>query len=136
MKTVAMLVREQCANFKDNGCICKNGNRCPVIDGGRCDMPRSVLVMEPKNESDDELDYFSACLAPMVKNFPEYTDAVINYQRSHNFGKATTVKKRTCGCGNVLGKRQRFCDDCIKKNRKATWRDQKEKQRQTVIGAH
>lgn len=122
--SVATLVREQCANYQRGVCVFKSAE-CPVIDGGKCNVSKAVLHGDMGKSSDE--DYFSACLAPLANSYPEYADAVANYQHQH--GLKVTVVSRYCECGEVLATGKRFCPACLKKRRREAWKSEKEKQR-------
>jgi len=51
-------------------------------------------------------------------------------QRQRQRPKAAPIEapSRKCACGAPLEKRQRFCPKCRQKNRRKTWKRQKQKQ--------
>ena len=118
MPTLNQFVRNECANFKNGACI---WGTCEVLSGKRCRVSKAVLLGgDPKTPDDD---YFNTCVAPMVKNFPQYTDAAVEYARICGHGVKALKEVRLCECGAPRDRRMRLCAKCRIKNRKNTKRN-------------
>ena len=123
MPTLNQFVRNECANFKNGSCIWPP---CTVVQGKRCHVSKAILA--PGQVTDASQDYFNACVAPMVKNFPQYTDAAVEYARICGHGVKALKEVRLCECGAPRDRRMRLCAKCRIKNRKNTKRNARKAQ--------
>lgn len=118
--TLLGFVKAECANYKHGQCI---WGECSVASGCRCNVSRDVLFGGDPSVAGP--DYFSACVVPLAKDFPEYSDAAIEYARICGHRQRAVNQTRLCGCGEFLAKRSRFCPKCAKTKRLEAWRKSK-----------
>lgn len=112
--SLTRFLKDECANYDRHYAIClRTDESCSVlVDGKRC-------------------GYFEKCVIgpPGYKyKLPRYDYAKLFAQYAEQTGAETKkVRQRRCGCGELLSYRQRFCDDCKKKHRQKTNRDNQRK---------
>ena len=114
---------------------------CPNWNKGACDGMRIAddLTPLPGKALDKCLlatgkrcDYFEECVLPMAAMATEpikarsLTDAADTYRIEH---RLSGVVRQCPGCGRPLPARRRFCQDCVVKQRKITYRESKRKTR-------
>lgn len=97
-------IKTECSNFNRHYQVCIDDKPCKVLAGEQC-------------------GYFeTAVLGPAGYKFRlpgyDYQKLFAQYAEQTKT-KAQVVEQRRCDCGNPLRLRQRFCDDCAKKRRKA-----------------
>jgi len=90
----ASLVKSECANFKNGGCLFLRDQSCPVLGGEACPVSRAVLTGGSPNAPDQ--DYFSACVLPLVQ-------------------ERVQPPRRRCSCGNPLVRNKHCCTHCRRK---------------------
>ena len=110
MQTLQTLVRNECANIKDGQCLF--ARECPVLHGKPCSVSKAVLL--GGNPNDGQTDYFSACVAPLIRSRPEYAAATAEYARV--YGLKRPVPRR-CGCGSIILRGKQNCIQCGQKRR-------------------
>jgi hypothetical protein len=113
MKTLFQFAKENCANIDGTECV-MNGSKCLLAKGKPCTYFKESVWPD----CDPNYRY-----ASQSKYYPALRD-----EFTQVFGRVQTHEVRRCGCGEPLKKRERICEKCRKKNRRKTWRVQKQKQ--------
>lgn len=104
--------KKYCCNNENGDCILSNWP-CRLANGNPCKHFRDAVwpICDPSYPfSSDRQSYY--------RNLAEY-QAV--------FKKAASRSVRICQCGQTLRKRQRYCQSCALKCRRATYRKSKAK---------
>lgn len=108
-------------------------NHCGNNDGGKCLLKGDCLIGNGK-----PCRYFKDAVwkafdpaYPHSREHNIYQANIKEFQLVYGLTKPQDV--RVCGCGEVLRKRQRLCDKCADKNRKASYRASKAKTRQCPV---
>ena len=129
--TPLQFVSAECANLEPDGScrgimINRDLSMPPATPRPRC------LIAERKR-----CTYFETCVAPMAdwvtepRRAASLQAAVAEYRRMTNQNPAAA---RPCpACGEPLAKGRRFCARCADARRKATYRGQKQRLRQTAV---
>ena len=129
--TPLQLAQTECANFDTHGaCL---GSQ--IDDTGKithCNpKPRCVLGVG------ERCPYFEACIAPLAGMVRDPRRAMAIQQAVHAYRMAhvgATGTARKCpDCGGAITRRKRYCVNCAKQRRKATYRDHKHATRRTSV---
>jgi len=101
-------VKDECANYDRHYQTCLDDKPCKVLAGKRCSYFEKVVL--------GPADY--------KYRLPGYDYQKLFAQYAEQTGtEIQTVQQRRCACGNPLKPRQRFCEDCTRKRRQKTKRE-------------
>ncbi|MBN1126877.1 MAG: hypothetical protein JXA82_17885 [Sedimentisphaerales bacterium] len=116
---LAAFARQHCANWDNgqNSCIFRIG--CRIAAGMPC-------------------EYFKKAVWPICD--PAYPYATETHRYEELLAQYRQIDKdlvvsdedeslRLCDCGEPLKQKRQLCDECRKKRRRKTWKEQKQKQR-------
>lgn len=107
-----------CANHHNSKCIA-NGNDCAVVQGKRC-------------------NHFERVILPTAQDIGQKDSIYSQYEKQAGIGKRKQLARgeiRSCpGCGAELGRRRRFCDECRRKRRQKTQRENMKRHRLQKAG--
>jgi hypothetical protein len=93
-----------CSNFDHRYGGCLFQDVCSVQAGKRCGYFEKAVLPTGSSEIFSKYEAHCGLIEPLVR-----------------------PKVRLCSCGNVLKSRQRYCEDCRRKRRRATYRKSRQR---------
>lgn len=137
MAGVMAFVKAECVNhLPDGGCLGATVDKSGVTYAS---MPRATCLVAVRCRC----AYFEKSVLPTSLDQPHMNRVSAEYFRyadraaedGHPFALDPTAARgnaRYCDCGAPLSARKRYCPDCLRKRRKAAWREEKQRQREAT----
>ncbi len=115
--TLSSFVRQECADYVNSECLGIDVFGKRFREQGIC----WIMEQEP-------CVYFVRCVLPIAKE-RGYGNVISAYQKIDIDSESKKIKVRNCECGESLPKGKQLCEECRKKRRRETDRQNHQKHR-------